>query len=315
MVVVRIMIKAIEIVNFQSHKNTRLEFNEFTNVIIGPNDAGKTSILRAINWVVNNRPIGIDVDIREGQDHVQVQLDFDHASITRGKGKEGHYYKIQAGGKEEWFKAFGKAVPEEVQKIINFADVNIQAQHDQPFLLSDGSSRAAKYLNRVINLEDIDKGLSNLNKWKRESAQEQRTLANLQEEAEKKLKKFEGLEEIAPKLARLEGLSSEIYQLDKKMSRLHELISWIKHCQEELAQFKELQEVKARFEALWKLGQEQEKCEVDYQKLTSLVNSIKMGEATLKSTSKMIISLQKEYDELMPEECPLCGHSTAKKKK
>ena len=41
----------IEIVNFQSHANTKLNFDEGVNVIIGPSDSGKTAVIRAMKWI------------------------------------------------------------------------------------------------------------------------------------------------------------------------------------------------------------------------------------------------------------------------
>jgi len=52
------MIKQLTIKNFQSHKKTKLEFSDGVNIIIGQSDSGKTAIIRALNWVVNNKPSG-----------------------------------------------------------------------------------------------------------------------------------------------------------------------------------------------------------------------------------------------------------------
>jgi len=47
------MINSLTIQNFQSHKNTTLEFDNGINIIIGQSDSGKTAIIRALNWVIN----------------------------------------------------------------------------------------------------------------------------------------------------------------------------------------------------------------------------------------------------------------------
>ena len=52
------MIDKIKIQNYQSHENTELELSPGINVIIGETDRGKTSILRALNWMFSNRPLG-----------------------------------------------------------------------------------------------------------------------------------------------------------------------------------------------------------------------------------------------------------------
>ena len=52
------MIKQINIKNFQSHKSTQLKLDPGVNVIVGSSDSGKTAIIRAYLWVVDNRPLG-----------------------------------------------------------------------------------------------------------------------------------------------------------------------------------------------------------------------------------------------------------------
>ena len=54
------MIKKIQIQNFQSHKETTLKLDPGVNIIVGTTDSGKTSILRALRWVIWNRPSGDD---------------------------------------------------------------------------------------------------------------------------------------------------------------------------------------------------------------------------------------------------------------
>ena len=52
------MIDKISIKNFQSHPNTELELDPGINVITGSSDNGKTSIFRALYWIIYNRPSG-----------------------------------------------------------------------------------------------------------------------------------------------------------------------------------------------------------------------------------------------------------------
>ena len=54
------MITKIEIKNFQSHKDTMIDFDKGINSICGESDNGKTAIIRAIRWVIENRPLGTD---------------------------------------------------------------------------------------------------------------------------------------------------------------------------------------------------------------------------------------------------------------
>ena len=54
------MIKTIHIKNFRSLKDFQMDFNEGLNVIIGENDAGKTSIIDSIKILFGYKKIDIN---------------------------------------------------------------------------------------------------------------------------------------------------------------------------------------------------------------------------------------------------------------
>ncbi|WP_035425703.1 AAA family ATPase, partial [Halalkalibacterium ligniniphilum] len=60
-------INTVRLENFQSHLDTSIDFSTGLNVIVGQSDSGKTSILRAIRWVLYNQPRGTDF-MRVGAD-------------------------------------------------------------------------------------------------------------------------------------------------------------------------------------------------------------------------------------------------------
>ena len=46
------MIKSIELVDFLSHSDTKLQFDDDTSVFVGQNGAGKSSIIDAITFAL-----------------------------------------------------------------------------------------------------------------------------------------------------------------------------------------------------------------------------------------------------------------------
>jgi exonuclease SbcC len=54
----RTYIKKLSLRNFQSHRETDLEFSPGLNIIVGPSDQGKSAIIRALRWLFYNEPRG-----------------------------------------------------------------------------------------------------------------------------------------------------------------------------------------------------------------------------------------------------------------
>lgn len=136
------MITRIELNNFQAHKHTVIDLDKGVNVITGETDNGKSSIVRAIRWVVENYPQGIDKinsnwneDLKEP---LSVKLYTENGYVERIRTKDRNGYNIcKNGEKEIKLDAIGKGnVPKEVTEFLNVSDVNFQYQLDPPYLLS-----------------------------------------------------------------------------------------------------------------------------------------------------------------------------------
>jgi len=160
------MIKSVDIHNFNAHKDTHVDWDTGFCVLSGESAAGKSSIRRAILWVITNRPSGtafINWDCFDKKkvliDKCRVTLVMDSGTvITREKSPVFNGYFIQTPEMTEpkRLEAVGTDVPEEVTKLLNFSDVNYQKQFDSPFLIGDTSGDVAKYINKLVNLEDAD---------------------------------------------------------------------------------------------------------------------------------------------------------------
>lgn len=66
-----IHLKRVRLENFQSHRNSVIDFDRGLNVIVGPSDSGKSAIIRAIKWALYNEPSG-NYFIREGEQRFQL---------------------------------------------------------------------------------------------------------------------------------------------------------------------------------------------------------------------------------------------------
>jgi len=152
------MIKRIDINNFQSHKHSEIELSEGVNAFVGPSDSGKTVVMRAIRWLLENRPLGDEFRSHWGGDTgVSIKLE-DDTFILRQKSKTLNRYVVD----DEEFKAMGSSVPEEIAKTLNLSPINIQNQLDPPFLLSMSPGEVASTLNKIVKLDDIDTAQANI---------------------------------------------------------------------------------------------------------------------------------------------------------
>ena len=157
------MIKQIELTNFQSWKKGSFDLDPGVNVFLGASDKGKSAVFRAAEWVRTNRPLGIDFvsDFADKKDRTEATLVLDNGVIvTRGRDAKGNYYK--ASTLKEELRAFKGEVPESVSNLLNMSDINVQGQHDSPFLLSESPPEIGRKLNQVASLADIDMAFKNI---------------------------------------------------------------------------------------------------------------------------------------------------------
>ena len=160
------LIKSLRLINFQSHKDTKIDFDEGLTVILGQTDQGKSAIIRALKWVLYNEPRGTDF-IMAGCKLCRVSLEMDDGSviIREREGQRNRYILIQ-NGKEEVFEGFGNTVPLEIARAHGIpkiridkdaaSAVNLAEQLEPPFLISESGGNRAKALGRLVGIHIID---------------------------------------------------------------------------------------------------------------------------------------------------------------
>jgi len=178
------MIK-LSLQNFQSHKNTTLEFDKGVNVIVGVSDSGKSAILRALRWLWTSRPLG-DYFVRWGEKDCIVKLEINGNEVVRGKEKKQNYYSVNG----KVLEAMKAEVPSEVSDALRLEDINWQGQRDLDFLLSLSPLEASKYIQRLCGLEAVPPILSSCSSMELENKKSLREIEDRKTEAENKVKAF-----------------------------------------------------------------------------------------------------------------------------
>jgi|GEM_PF-1939179 len=191
------MIDGLEIENFQSHKKSSLTFHKGVNVIVGDSDSGKSGIMRSLLWGITNKPSGggfVSHWAKNEKGHqnkpCSSKIYKDNRELVRIREKTSNQYKLEG---VESFGAMRGDIPEQVAEFLNMSDVNIQHQHDRPFLLFETSGEVARVLNRVVKLDVIDKALSGIDGKKRTNKRELDVLEDAITDLNTEIAKFEKL--------------------------------------------------------------------------------------------------------------------------
>jgi len=300
------MIKSLEISNFQSHKHSVLEFDPGVNVIIGATDSGKSAIIRAMKWVVWNRPLGDAMRSSWGGE-TRVKVNIDDTSIYRLKDKTDLY---RLGGTE--FHAFATNVPEEIEQALNLTEINLQQQLDSPFLLSNSPGEVAKHFNKIAHLDQIDSGLANIQKWLREIEREITSDEQREIQLTEDLEKFSDLDKFEVEVEVLERFQASMISLVNQKRSLISLITELEAVNSQITEQKEILKAAPLLDQILGWIEMRDAEENTLSKLQKLIESILYTTKTQIAAEKRSKQLQTEFNEVFPDVCPLCNQKIEK---
>jgi exonuclease SbcC len=169
------MITSVELRDFLSHSDTKLDFEEGVTVFVGPNGAGKSSIMDAITFALfgkhtrkSNKGL-IRRGTNQGYSKIRFSIsgnDFEAIRKIDTKGnlssqfsekKEGNWIPIAAGER----KQFGESMTKEIEKRIglDFEKLKIASFVQQGELNSIIKAKPKEFkelLNSVIGIDKLD---------------------------------------------------------------------------------------------------------------------------------------------------------------
>ncbi len=304
------MITKVEISNFQSHKQSTLEFTPGTNVIIGKSDAGKSAVFRAMNWVISNRPLGDSFRSEWGGDTKVTLYTCKGDVVQRVKSNNKNEYVIN--GKS--LKAFGSEVPDEVTEILRLDSFNIHAQMDPPFLLSNTPGEAARLLNKAASIDDIDRTISGLKKAHTNITNnikhDEQALAEYSEQIEQ----YSNLPEIEKMIKQVECLEEKKTKKCAELKQLENLTERIIVVGEELEESDHVPELLKKLKNIEQIYSSWQNKAEKARSLKWLVTEVKETKEKVARAERAIKDIEEQYHELAPEECPLCGNKMNMKK-
>lgn len=287
-------IKQIEIVNFQSHAHTTVEFCPagHLTVITGDSDSGKTAILRTLRWVFYNSPQGTDF-IRVGCSSAKVTVTMsDGWSVTRLRTPSKNQYIVtHSNGNDQTYEGFGNNVPVEVQSALGVAPVdvegmdlklNIAEQLDGPFLGNNmAASFRAKVLGKLAGTEDVDVANKQLGTDLYRHDQDLKSVKSQVETKTEQIEELAWVEGLGVKIAQLEVLAQMIKSKQEQLrdlkglkAKADEVLSRISRGKEYLAGYQGLDEVIESLNSATTTGEQWTKYNAFMQKHSSLIDGL-----------------------------------------
>jgi len=224
--------------------------------------------------------------------------------IKRLKSKNKNIYEID--GKQ--YSSFGQDVPEDIKKILNLSSLNLQGQHEAPFLLASSAGEVAKYLNKIVNLDSIDQAMKNITRTIALETGEIDLARNQLIDLDNKKQDTDWLEEAEKKLVKLEKRRKDYIAYKRSLEKLEETIDAIEDCEEQMESlYGDLEKRKVDWEKAWKLHKKVVEREHEMARLENQINEIRYVDNALKDLEGGILAMAGEFERLMPDVCPLCG--------
>lgn len=172
------MIKKIILKNFEAHQDSEIEFSDGLNIIVGPSNQGKSSIIRALALVVANR---FDKQsVRTGCDFCSVTVETEKGWIKAERGESVNRWTVCKNGQEQKiYHSIGTDTPPETLEILGMEEKsrgdlkelpNIMFQLEKHYMLSeiDGKKATSNIIARMMDeaigiggMEELIKDMAN----------------------------------------------------------------------------------------------------------------------------------------------------------
>lgn len=235
------MIESLHLVNFETHKDSLIEFCPGITVIRGSTDQGKSTIRRALTYVAFSKPVQGRPGDKLKDSHVTIRCTGIPA-ITRGRtgGKKGkNYYKIGSkeitGEEADPLKAFKRTVPEEISRMLDLSEVNIQEQFKEYYLLQSTAGQVAKTIHKLLGMDMVDKTAKVANSAIKAQAKLLESRKTQIKNIEADIKKYEYVEDLETELGDLEVAIQDYEELEARSFNLSALLERCKILQQRIA--------------------------------------------------------------------------------
>ena len=311
-------LKVLELKNFQKHQNLKFELTSGLNIIAGPTDSGKSSIFRAIRWLLTNRPRGIDAyKTYQSQGPISVSMVFEDGEVRRIKGAKENDYVLRVGDKATTFSTVKTDVPPGVKEFLRIPDFVVQGQHDQYYLLQSSPGEVVREIQRLVDLDIISSVIQMANQHINTCRANLRAFQKAKEDQEENLKRLVDVPSLVEEADLIEAEQSILQAKERELEKVEELVVKIDDYETELWTLQGVLVFKPEIEALQKeveFIEEQksliEEKQVKVDKMKGLLGALVAADKQLGGLETEIETLHFRFEgisKMVGGICPLCN--------
>ncbi len=218
------MLDQIEVHNFQSLRNLKLDLGAFT-VIVGASSAGKSALVRAIRAVASN--VSGTSSISRGCDTAAVTVRSGDTVVTLEHSRGAWRYRLVVDGVDKEFTKLNRGVPEAVTAALRISPVptggtslHFAGQFDRPYLLTDSGAAVARELGELTNVDTIFSAVRDANRRRNTHAGTLRTRTADRDRLIEQAGRFAGLAERVAACDRAEAALTRAAAQQARIDRL-----------------------------------------------------------------------------------------------
>lgn len=271
------MIDKIEIKNFRRHTDTTIEFDKGITCIAGKNQIGKSTVIEALLWVKENRPLGDDYVSHSARNKKGKQILDCEVTVTKGENiltrkKSDTFNGYILNGVE--FDTIGTSVPDEVVGFFNLSTENIQRQNEPHFLITETGGSIAKYFNKIIDLRVIDSATETAKSLRRETQAQQKVCKGDIEKTQLSLNKLPDLVVLDKLVETIDTYQAEQQNLQNEITQIARNCEMVRNWYNELVRIPDTFILAEKYDTLIHLVQDKEKQTVETSTLRSFVQLV-----------------------------------------
>lgn len=240
------MLEYLKIQNLQSHKDSYLEFHPGSNCIIGENNSGKTTIMRALIALAFNHK-GYYSNLKRFRKHSPtIEAGWLGHRITRNK--EG--YKLNGE------QSVGDKVPLEIAHILNLHDINFKTIREELFLISLSPGARARLINQATGLasQEVLTAFCKVNI--RECTNQIKIKEHLRTSLIADISRLSPIEELEEDFKDVEKMIARIAEIEDSFNDISNIVEEVEGLSDTLSIEKDLLSLKAKMESISELEDE-----------------------------------------------------------